>query len=512
MKNAKRLIPYIFPLLGFILIILVMNGYQFFKLKRDVNDNLIQEIGEVELRELKMFFSDAEEMLLLIRDWGRNDVLLRKGPVPLHKKLIPLLNRQQLISGLSIASETGEEYLLYRNDAHFIVRHSVLEGAETLQSYTEWDKNNVVTGEWQGKNSYDPRNTRWYTGSGNGDTVQWTGVYPLPETLTPGLTSSISWMTQEDKPLHMVCALHVSLDRIEKILSRERDNPQSLIFLVRPDESFLLLNRNSASGSGGTGDARAVQNLIGKWKEMQHPTRKLVQVGQKKQRWIASFYAVGQDDNLYWVGVAARDGELAGWLDKSLFSLDLVELGVALGGGVLILFFMKRSGLLFHRKEKKNVKARLNDYLSRGEGGKIEFKSTVRVNLKTGKPGKEIELAWLKAVVAFLNSDGGSLLLGVTDSGEVCGLGMDNFENTDRCLLHVKNLLNQHIGAEYSPFIDISVVVHEKGDVVMLECLKAGTPVFLKIGSNEEFYIRSGPSSVKLSPSQIVNFVQQQKK
>ncbi|TKB05657.1 helix-turn-helix domain-containing protein [Desulforhopalus sp. IMCC35007] len=512
MKNAKRLIPYIFPLLGFILIILVMNGYQFFKLKRDVNDNLIQEIGEVELRELKMFFSDAEEMLLLIRDWGRNDVLLRNGPVSLHKKLIPLLDRQQLISGLSIASEKGEEYLLYRNDAHFIARHSVLQGQETLQSYTEWDENILITGEWQAKNSYDPRNSRWYAGSGSGDKVQWTGVYPLPETMTPGLTSSISWVTQEDKPLHMVCALHVSLDRIEKILSRGRDKPQSLIFLVRPDESFLLLNRNTTSGSGSTGDAEAVQNLIGKWREMQHPIRKLVRIGNEKQRWIATFYEVGQNDNLSWVGVAARNGELVGWLDKSLFSLDLVELVVAVGGGILILFFMKRSGLLFHRKEKKNAKARLNDYLLRGEGGTVEFKSTVRVNLKTGKLGKEIELAWLKAVVALLNSDGGSLLLGVNDSGEVCGLDMDNFDNTDRCLLHVKNLLNQHIGAEYSPFIDISIVTQEKGDVVMLECLKAASPVFLKIGSNEEFYIRSGPSSVKLSPSQIVNFVQQQKK
>ena len=46
----------------------------------------------------------------------------------------------------------------------------------------------------------------------------------------------------------------------------------------------------------------------------------------------------------------------------------------------------------------------------------------------------------------------------------------------------------------------------------MIECTKATDPVFLKIGKNEEFYIRSGPSSVKLSPSQIVNFVQQNKK
>jgi hypothetical protein len=387
----------------------------------------------------------------------------------------------------------------------------VLQGDKAVQRFTEWDKDIAVTGEWQEKSSYDPRKTRWYTGAGTGDRVQWTDVYLLPGKMVPGLTSSISWKAEGDAPLHMVCALHVSLARIEKILSRGKETSKNLMFLVRPDESFLILNRNADSGTAGTRE-EAVKNLIGKWQEMHRPTQKLVRVGNEKQRWVASFYAVGQNDNLYWVGVGARDGELVGWLDQSLFSLDLVEFVVAVGGGMLILLFMKRTGLLFHRKEKKNAEARRDDYLSRGEGGKIEFKSTVRVNLKTGKPGKEIELAWLKAVVAFLNSDGGSLLLGVGDNGEICGLDMDEFENADRCLLHVKNLLNQHIGAEYSPFIDISIVLQEKGDVVMLECLKAATPVFLKIGSNEEFYIRSGPSSVKLSPSQIVNFVQQNKK
>ena len=62
-------------------------------------------------------------------------------------------------------------------------------------------------------------------------------------------------------------------------------------------------------------------------------------------------------------------------------------------------------------------------------------------------------------------------------------------------------------------YIEISAMLQEKGDVVTLEGQKATTPVFIKkIGTNEEFYIRSGPSSVKLSLGQIVNFVQQNKK
>jgi predicted HTH transcriptional regulator len=142
----------------------------------------------------------------------------------------------------------------------------------------------------------------------------------------------------------------------------------------------------------------------------------------------------------------------------------------------------------------------------------VEFKSTVRTNLKTGKPGKEIEFAWLKAVVAFLNSSGGTLLIGVDDSGRIVGIEPDGFENADKCQLHLKNLINQHIGAEYSSFIQITLVDVDGMTVVLVECSPAREPVFLKIGKNEEFYIRSGPSSIKLSPSQTVSYVLQNMK
>ena len=512
MMTARRLIPFISPLLGFILILLTMNGYQYLKLKRDVSENMIKGIGEVELRDLKTFFANAEEMLLLIRDWGENDVLLGKGVTPLNKKLIPLLSRQKLISGVSIAADSGDEYLLYENEDIFVTRESTVGETSGTQIYKEWNKNIEQVSTREEKEKYDPRNNKWYVNAGLGDLAKWSGVYPLPVIKISGLTASISWKTQGGQGIHMVSALHVSLAKIEQILSSRRDNRAGLLFLVRPDGSFLILSDIVDSSNDTMVDALVVEHLVAKWVQDGKPVEDMVRLRNDKEPWVASFYDVGQNENRFWVGVAAKDKELVGWLGQSLFSVDLVEFLVAIGGGVLILFVMRKNGILRLRREKKSPVDRFQKYVGLGEGGKVEFKSTVRTNLKTGKVGKEIEFAWLKAVVAFLNSDGGALLMGVTDAGEVCGLEIDNFENNDRCLLHVKNLLNQHVGAELSPFIEISVVEQQAGIVVLVECEKAGDPVFLKVGKNEEFYIRSGPSSVKLSPSQIVNFVQQNKK
>ena len=149
--------------------------------------------------------------------------------------------------------------------------------------------------------------------------------------------------------------------------------------------------------------------------------------------------------------------------------------------------------------------------IAAGENSSQEFKSSLRTNLKTGKADKVIELAWLKSVAAFMNSEGGTLLIGVNDDGGVDGVEVDAFENHDKCRLHVKNLVNQHIGAEFSRYIECDLIIKDGKTIVVITCEKAVDPVFLKVGKNEDFFIRSGPSSVRLSMSQMVKYLEQRK-
>ena len=135
----------------------------------------------------------------------------------------------------------------------------------------------------------------------------------------------------------------------------------------------------------------------------------------------------------------------------------------------------------------------------------------MRMNLKTSQPGKEIELAWLKATTAFMNSDGGVLLLGINDGGEFAGLEADNFENEDKCRLHFKNLINQHIGAEFTNYLNFKIMKIEDKTIGLLECKPSQKPVFLKNKNEEYFYIRSGPSSIKLQTSKILEYIEDRK-
>jgi CheY-like chemotaxis protein len=109
--------------------------------------------------------------------------------------------------------------------------------------------------------------------------------------------------------------------------------------------------------------------------------------------------------------------------------------------------------LPFNPGDSANRYAQIKSLINKGESDRVEFKSTLRWNLKKERSEKGIEKAWLKSLVAFLNTDGGVLLVGVGDDGDILGTAADQFDNDDKYLLHVNNCIQQHIGLECSSFI-----------------------------------------------------------
>ena len=116
-------------------------------------------------------------------------------------------------------------------------------------------------------------------------------------------------------------------------------------------------------------------------------------------------------------------------------------------------------------------------------------------------------MAWLKGVAAFMNTEGGILLIGVEDDGALLGIEADAFENEDKCRLHFKNLFNQHLGPELSRFVRLEIYRLEERDVVAIECERAEQPVFLVHKQGESFYIRNGPSNIELTISQALSYL-----
>ena len=159
----------------------------------------------------------------------------------------------------------------------------------------------------------------------------------------------------------------------------------------------------------------------------------------------------------------------------------------------------------------------LEDLIVEGESDELEFKSTLRWDVREGKTNKKLEEVIMKTVAAFANSQGGTLLVGVGDDGEVLGLESDYHSlggvDRDKFEVHLRNLLNQQFGAG---FITSKVVIkfHEVGEkeVCQIEMAPAKEPVILKVKdkngqSTEKFYARSGNSSQEIPLSEMNAYI-----
>lgn len=159
----------------------------------------------------------------------------------------------------------------------------------------------------------------------------------------------------------------------------------------------------------------------------------------------------------------------------------------------------------------------LEELISEGESDELEFKSTLRWDLKEGVVNKKLEEVILKTVAAFANSQGGTLLIGVDDDGQVLGLEPDYISlgevNRDKFELHIRNLFNQQFGTSFVS-TKVSVCFHEveEKDVCQIDISMAKEPMIIAIKdkngqSVEKFYARSGNSSQEIPLSEMNTYV-----
>lgn len=147
--------------------------------------------------------------------------------------------------------------------------------------------------------------------------------------------------------------------------------------------------------------------------------------------------------------------------------------------------------------------------ISRGEGMQTEFKCTLRVNTHTGQSDPKMEHAVLKTLAAFLNSGGGTLFVGVNDSGEAVGLESDKFASEDKMALHLDNLIKERLGGVVFACIKTTFADLGEKRILVIECTPSSKPIFLKNASGEEFFIRAGASSPALPASHTHEYIQQ---
>jgi len=153
------------------------------------------------------------------------------------------------------------------------------------------------------------------------------------------------------------------------------------------------------------------------------------------------------------------------------------------------------------------------ELIKRGESKTLEFKSTLRWSLKEDQQDdRGVTHAVLKTIAAFLNTEGGDLLIGVADGGSIVGIERDQLESDDKFMRHLAQVVRNGLGDRASTCIDPKTQIVDGKTICLVTCQRSPEPVFLKWKGMEatpegDFFVRSGPGTVKLSPDSTKEYI-----
>jgi len=148
-----------------------------------------------------------------------------------------------------------------------------------------------------------------------------------------------------------------------------------------------------------------------------------------------------------------------------------------------------------------------------GENSQVEFKASVRWDYREQRVNKVLETIIAKSIAGMLNSNGGLLLIGVADNGEILGLEPDRktlkSDSLDFYELTLTNILKDYIGLEYSRFVQFHFVEIDKKTICVCLIQKSAEPVFMKSGNDFDFWVRTGNSTRALNQRASHTYINQ---
>jgi hypothetical protein len=157
-----------------------------------------------------------------------------------------------------------------------------------------------------------------------------------------------------------------------------------------------------------------------------------------------------------------------------------------------------------------------------GESKTVEFKSTYRWDTKLGANNDQLRYEVLKAIVGFLNTDGGTLYIGIEEDsagkGRVRGIAEDlqtERGNTDQLRRNLFDLITERIGKHVAPYVTDRLDTVDGSLCWVISVKRSPIEAFIRWKDPNErkerprFFVRRGPSTTELEDGDLSRYIKQ---
>lgn len=171
---------------------------------------------------------------------------------------------------------------------------------------------------------------------------------------------------------------------------------------------------------------------------------------------------------------------------------------------------------------KEKPASDIYELIKAGESASLEFKSTLRFNVRENVKDLELEQEVAKTIAAFLNGEGGYLLIGVEDSGNIFGIEQDMElvlpKNKDGFELALRALIRERLGAESNLYVRTYFRTATNRTICVVHVFRSPRPVFCTPKPPKQkgaqapdsaitFFARLGNLSQSLNPAETNSYI-----
>ncbi len=150
--------------------------------------------------------------------------------------------------------------------------------------------------------------------------------------------------------------------------------------------------------------------------------------------------------------------------------------------------------------------------MATGENDRIEFKSSLRWDVKEQRVNKQLEKVVVKTLAGFLNAEGGTLLIGVDDAGAAIGLAGDyealRKHDRDGFEQQLQQVVARGLGESVSPYLTVTFNEIDGQDVCHVSVDPSDHPVYVDEQQQAIFFLRAGNGTRPLPVDEAVKYVQ----
>jgi hypothetical protein len=173
--------------------------------------------------------------------------------------------------------------------------------------------------------------------------------------------------------------------------------------------------------------------------------------------------------------------------------------------------FRKKNSLIFQLE--KELEKNLPVLLKNKEDDTLEFKSSFRFDYKQLKVNKALESVITKTLAGFMNTMGGSLLIGVADDGSVLGLEPDyntlSRKDRDGFTQLLTSTISDKIGVPACRLVRILFHEHEGKDVCRIIVLPSPVPIYVTEDKQAHLFVRTASGTREMDVQEAMTFIKE---